>query len=92
MFEIFDDAFAFFASLAIFLILLLVFLSIFGFWLWIAALVHAFRQSEADFPDRTLWIVLLIGSLFVGFYWLVGLIYIIIYKASLFFWRNPSNN
>ncbi len=64
--------------------LFLVFLII---WLFVACLVDAFLKSEQEFPDRTLWIILLIGSAFVSLMWLSSIVYYFMYRPKLDFWR-----
>ena len=56
-------------------------------WLYVAPVTDVFKKTEEEFPDRTIWIVLLIGSIFVALPWLTGLIYYFIYKPSLRFWE-----
>jgi uncharacterized membrane protein YkvI len=54
-------------------------LLVFVLWLW--ALLDVLRQPryafEAAHVNRTLWIVLLVGSLFCGFAWLVAIVYLV---------------
>jgi hypothetical protein len=57
-------------------------------WIFGACLVDAFKKSEAEFPERTLWRILLISSAFVGLIWLSSLVYYFMYKPKLDFWRN----
>lgn len=62
----------------------------FSIWLYVACLVDAFRKSEVEFPDRTIWITILIGSNFVGASPLATIIYYILFRPKLRFWR--TNN
>ena len=63
----------------------LIIVSIVFFVFWILALIHAIKNQ--DIKDRTMWIVLLVGSMFVGFVWLVTVIYYFVimrpYKKGL---------
>jgi uncharacterized BrkB/YihY/UPF0761 family membrane protein len=56
-------------------------------WIFAASVADAFNKTEDEFPDRTLWIVILLGSIFVLLPWLTGLIYYFIFKPSLKFWK-----
>lgn len=60
--------------------------SLFVLWVYIACLIDVFSKTEAEFPERTLWIVLLLGTLFFGMMWLVALIYYFLYRPKLAFW------
>ena len=79
-----------FSSLSILFCILffLLFIGIVTFWIYIASVVDVLKKDEKEFKDRTLWLVLLIGSLFIGMNWLTGIIYYVLYKPRLKFWKN----
>jgi hypothetical protein len=63
----------------------LVGLIVFALWLW--ALLDVLRQPryafEAAHVNRTLWIVLLVGSLFCGLAWLVAIAYLVFARGKV---------
>lgn len=56
-------------------------------WLFVASVVDVIRKDEAEFKDKTLWLVLLLGSTVVGLMWLSGIIYYFMFKPKLNFWE-----
>jgi hypothetical protein len=56
-------------------------------WIFIACLIDVFKKTDTEFPDRTLWIILLLGSLFLGFMGITTLIYYFMYRPRLDFWN-----
>jgi uncharacterized BrkB/YihY/UPF0761 family membrane protein len=61
-----------------------------GIWLWAACLVDAFRKTDAEFPDRTLWLTILGLTIFFGFSWLAALVYYFMYHPRLDFWNHDN--
>jgi hypothetical protein len=63
----------------------LIIVSIVFFVFWILALIHAIKNQ--DIKDRTMWIVLLVGSFFVSLNWIVTVVYYFVimrpYKKGL---------
>ena len=57
------------------------------FVLWLWALIDVLRQPryafEAAHVSRTLWIVLIVGSLFCGLSWLVALVYLVFPRGRI---------
>lgn len=75
---------AFIGSFIIFFIIF----ALFSFFLWVWALADLLKRSEDDFKkigngDRSLWLMLLITSIFFGFYFIISIIYyLIIYRNT----------
>ena len=65
-----------FAFLCCYGIVILVFLALFVFWIWM--LIDLIKRPETQFEagmNKTVWLVLMIVSLFFSLYWVVALIY-----------------
>lgn len=61
---------------------------LFFLYLFVACLIDAAKRSEQEFPDRTLWIFLLIGSALTGFIWISAPIYYYLYRPRLDYWNH----
>lgn len=66
-------------------------IGIFFIWLFVACIVDVLRKNEAEFPDRTIWLVLLAISFFTGLAWLASLVYYFKFKPNLKFWETRGN-
>lgn len=58
-----------------------------SYWFWFLCLKDVFKRSPEEFHDRTLWITILLVTLFIpGFIWslIASVIYYLIYKPDLF--------
>jgi len=55
------------------------------YWFWYLCIKDAFQRSPEEFPDRTLWISILLVTLFIpGFIWqlIASIVYFSIYKPD----------
>ena len=53
------------------------------FLLLISCLIDAFNKDPEEFPDRNLWILILIGTQIFGFGWIAVIVYYILYKPKI---------
>ena len=70
------EPFKFFLGAGAVFLALLMFLFVVGlafFIFWIVMLVHAIQHE--DITDRTIWLIGLVGSLVLGFSWLIAIVY-----------------
>jgi hypothetical protein len=56
-------------------------------WLFIACIIDLSRKTEAEFPEKTFWLVILILTFVLGFGLITSLIYYFLYKPNLRFWN-----
>lgn len=68
----------------------LVIASLVFFVLWLVMLIHAI--SNQDLKDRTIWIVALVASFFLGFMWIVAIAYYFAAKRPYDKQKKTTNN
>lgn len=69
-------------------LLLLGFAVVFFFmYLLLACLVDVFRKTDDEFPNRILWIVLLLASIPFGLVWLIAPLYYFLFRPRLDLWN-----
>jgi uncharacterized BrkB/YihY/UPF0761 family membrane protein len=56
-------------------------------WLFIACLMHLINKTEAEFPERTTWLIILIITFVLGLSLIPTIIYYFMYKPRLKFWE-----
>lgn len=66
-------------------LIFIIFLALFIFW--VLMLVDVIKRDEADFPgstgsSKTMWLIILLVSWLIGFYWLAAVIYYFVVKRK----------
>lgn len=66
---------------------LVVLIALAFFIFWIVMLVDCIKRSESEFPNssgnsKTIWLVVLLVSWLVGFYWLAAIVYYFMVKRA----------